>query len=153
MLTPLKTRMLDLLRYAGSGGISGDDLYRIAYDGQLPRYQGGHAGRGEQRQRASLKANVWQLNQTLRGTGWRIVGSQCAGGWYRLQRQSDAAAKQAEVNKPAVARETLCRCGTPIRVGLTWCDSCRRHVRREAAKRAARSRRRKITLAKIGARI
>jgi hypothetical protein len=46
-----------------------------------------------------------------------------------------------------------CRCGKPIRVGLTWCDDCRRNVRREAAKRAARSRRRKITLAKIGVRI
>jgi hypothetical protein len=36
-----------------------------------------------------------------------------------------------------------CRCGTPIRVGLAWCDACRRIMRREAAKKAARSRKRK----------
>jgi hypothetical protein len=44
------------------------------------------------------------------------------------------------------ATTNACRCGKPIRVGLTWCDDCRRHIRREAAKRAARSRKR-ITLA------
>jgi predicted amidophosphoribosyltransferase len=52
------------------------------------------------------------------------------------------------------ATSAQCRgCGAPIRVGLTWCNDCRRHVRREAAKRAARSRQRKVTLAKIGVRI
>jgi hypothetical protein len=46
------------------------------------------------------------------------------------------------------ATKAYCRCGKSIRVGLTWCDDCRRVVRREAAKRAAHTRRRKVTLAK-----
>jgi hypothetical protein len=48
---------------------------------------------------------------------------------------------------PKASRETKCRCGKPIRAGLTWCDDCRRRVRREAAKHAARSRKR-VTLAR-----
>jgi hypothetical protein len=41
------------------------------------------------------------------------------------------------------ATKAECRkCGAPIRIGLTFCDPCRRLARREANKRAARSRER-----------
>lgn len=89
-LSPLKARIFDLVRRAGVGGISGDALFAVIYDGQLPRYRGGHAGRGEGRQRTTLKANIAQINVALADAGWRIRGSRCAGGWYWLERQEAA---------------------------------------------------------------
>ncbi len=89
-MSPLKERILNAVRRAGVDGIAGDDLFSIVYDGALPRYRGGHAGRGESRQRAALKSNVHQLNQQIAGTGYRIVGERCAGGRYRLVRTTNA---------------------------------------------------------------
>jgi hypothetical protein len=82
-MTPLKDRIYHLIRRAGPAGISGDDLFAIAYDGRLPRYQGGRAGPGETRQRSALKSNVYQLNKQIAANGHRIVGR---GGTYRLIR-------------------------------------------------------------------
>jgi hypothetical protein len=85
-VTPLTERLLHLLKLAGPSGISGDELFRIVYDGQLPRYQGGHRGKDEQRQRSALKALVWRLNMELQYEGLQVVGEKCAGGWYQLKR-------------------------------------------------------------------
>jgi hypothetical protein len=85
-LPPLKERILSLIRRAGPTGITGDDLFAIAYDEHLPRYRGGHKGRYETRARSALKANIYQINQLIQATGYRIVGSNCPGGWYRLVR-------------------------------------------------------------------
>lgn len=83
-LTPLKQRIYDVVRRAAWHGISGDRLFAIVFDGRLPRYQGGRSGRGETRQRSTLKSNIWQINQQLRGQ--RIIGSKCSGGWYWLKK-------------------------------------------------------------------
>jgi site-specific DNA-methyltransferase (adenine-specific) len=72
------------VRRAGLDGISGDDLFALVYDGQLPRYRGGRTGRNETRDRRALKAQIWRINQLLKREGLRIRGSQCAGGQYRL---------------------------------------------------------------------
>jgi hypothetical protein len=83
-MTPLKNRLLSLVRRAGPDGISGDDLFRVAYDGQVQRYRGGRAGRDETRQRATLKANIHQLNKLIAAEGLHIRGERCPGGHYRL---------------------------------------------------------------------
>jgi hypothetical protein len=83
-MTPLKNRVLTLIRRAGPNGISGDDLFAIIYDGQLPCYRGGHAGRDETRQRTTLKANIHQLNKSIAANGIRVCGERCPGGHYRL---------------------------------------------------------------------
>src|SRR6516162_7569645 len=72
-VTPLKLRIFELVRRAGPGGIGGDDLFAIVYDGQLPRYRGGHDGRGGTRQRNTLKSNIYQINRQL--VDYRIVCS------------------------------------------------------------------------------
>jgi hypothetical protein len=82
-MTPLKDRIFQLIRRAGVDGIEGDLLFAIVYDGRLPRYRGGHAGRDETRQRDSLKANICQLNKQIAADGLRIAGR---GGTYRLIR-------------------------------------------------------------------
>ena len=96
-LPPLKARILDLIQCAGTSGISGDDLWRIAYDGRLPRYRGGRNGRNETRQRPTLKANIWQINQVLADVGWHIRAERCAGGWYYLERKHECAATEGSI--------------------------------------------------------
>jgi hypothetical protein len=83
-MTPLKQRIFEIVRRAGPDGIAGDVLFDLVYDGRTPRYRGGHHGRDESRARATLNANIYQLNQQL--DGHRIVGERCAGGRYRLVR-------------------------------------------------------------------
>jgi hypothetical protein len=85
-LTPLQERIFKAVGRAGVAGISCDDLFALVCDGQLPHYRGGHHGPGESQQRTALKANIWHLNKLIEGRGVRIVGSHCAGGWYRLER-------------------------------------------------------------------
>ena len=87
-MSPLKERILSLIRRSGAAGIDGDDLFAIAFDDQLPRYRGGHKGQGETRARSALKANVYQINQQIKSAGYRIVGSRCRGGHYWLRRKA-----------------------------------------------------------------
>jgi hypothetical protein len=75
-LPPRKASIFDLVRRAGVDGIAGDDLMRIAYDHQLPRYR----GRGESRARPTFGRSIKQSR------GHRIRGEGCAGGHYRLTR-------------------------------------------------------------------
>jgi hypothetical protein len=88
MMTPLKQRILMLIRRAGPGGISGDDLFAIVYDGQLPRYHGGHKDYARTA-RTALKVHIYQLNKLIAQDGYLIRGSHCQGGWYQLQRADD----------------------------------------------------------------
>ena len=83
-LTPLPERSFNAVGRAGVAGIFGDELFALVYDGQLPRFQGSHHGRGGGQQRTTPKANIWHLNKRIKARGLRIVGSPCAGGWYRL---------------------------------------------------------------------
>jgi len=69
-MSPLKARVFDLIRRAGSGGISARDIHRIAFADR----------------RASLmtvRAHVWQINEAIAETGYRIEGR---GGGFRLRR-------------------------------------------------------------------
>lgn len=96
-MTPLKQRIVTLLIIAGSHGISGDDLFRLVYDGRtrgssnytghgssLRWGTGGQRGPGEKLppQREALKAHICQINKQLEHH--RIVGSPEPGGWYTL---------------------------------------------------------------------
>jgi hypothetical protein len=83
-MTPLKKRIYEIVRRAGPDGIAGDVLFDLVYDGRTQRYRGGHHGRDETQQRSALKANIYQINQHIKVAGYRIVGSRCAGGRYRL---------------------------------------------------------------------
>lgn len=64
-LTPLKTRLFDAIRRAGSDGITSDQLINEL---ALPIT------------RATLKAHVYQINELLAETDYRIIGR----GGYRL---------------------------------------------------------------------
>jgi hypothetical protein len=58
-MSPLKARIFDAIKRAGNTGISADDLWGIAF-----------AGRS--RSRETLKAHVWQINDMLAATDWRV---------------------------------------------------------------------------------
>jgi hypothetical protein len=90
-LPPLKARILPLIRRAGPADIGGGDQFAIAYDDHLPRYRGGHKGRGASQARTTLKAHTCQINQQL--NGYRIVGERCAlavgSDWFACNGPSD----------------------------------------------------------------
>ena len=65
-LTPLKARIFDAIRRAGPAGIGGD---AIIQELGLPVSQ------------TTIKAHVWQINDRLAETGYRIDGH----GGYRLR--------------------------------------------------------------------
>jgi hypothetical protein len=73
-LTGLKTRIFDAIERAGVDGIATPDLFDIIFvsDSRRPSIR-------------TLKSHVWQINQTLRGTGVHIYGR---GGAMRLVRIS-----------------------------------------------------------------
>lgn len=60
-LTPLKARIFDLIRRAGPDGIAGEDLFALTLAARRA-------------QRSTLKAHVWQINDAIEGTGYRIHG-------------------------------------------------------------------------------
>jgi hypothetical protein len=61
-VSPLKTRILALIRRAGPCGIDVDDLFILTYaDDRCPRGKGIR----EERSRTTLKAHVGQLNREL----------------------------------------------------------------------------------------
>jgi hypothetical protein len=61
-LPPFKARLIDLLRQAGDIGASSEELRGDLYRGYA-RY----------RSVLSVKAHVWQINEILEETDWRIV--------------------------------------------------------------------------------
>lgn len=72
-LTPLKARIYDAVKRAGPDGIAWHDLFALIY--------GGCVRGSTSRQR--LKSHVWQINDLLEDSGWRIGGY---GGTYILRR-------------------------------------------------------------------
>lgn len=77
-MTPLQSRIFWALRRGPSEGMSGDDLFDVAYSYQVPPLKWMHKGRS----RTALKAHVSLLRKELKDL--QIVGSRCEGGWYRL---------------------------------------------------------------------
>jgi hypothetical protein len=67
-LTAFKARLFDLVRRGGVDGIHAEDLYSLFYP------DGGGS-------RQTLKAHVWQINETIADEGYRIDGR---GSFYRL---------------------------------------------------------------------
>ena len=67
-LSPLKVRIFDIIRRAGIDGIAADDLVGLAYDGR------------DKPSRNGLKSHIWQINDVISDTGFRIAGH----GTYRL---------------------------------------------------------------------
>jgi hypothetical protein len=70
-LTPLKARIFDLIQRGGEDGIAVDDLFNIVFpDGSVKR--------------DTLKSHVWQINDAIEDSGYRIKGNGAVGGAYRL---------------------------------------------------------------------
>ena len=62
MLTPFKASILDLITGAGDLGVSSDELWRELYrDHPKPP------------NKLTIKAHVWQINELLAGTDYRII--------------------------------------------------------------------------------
>jgi hypothetical protein len=57
-LPPLKARLFDLVKRAGTGGISTADL-RLAFD-------------DNRRSSVTIKSHIWQTNELLEDAGYRI---------------------------------------------------------------------------------
>jgi len=69
-MSPLKAHLVDVVLRAGPDGISSDDLHRIVF--------------GDRRVvRKTLYAHVWQINDAMMDTGYRITGR---GGFFRLHK-------------------------------------------------------------------
>jgi hypothetical protein len=81
-LPPLKARIFDLIMRGGEDGILASDLLNIAYVDQPATG------------RKVLSSHVFQINEAIEDTGYRIVGRSGRVGIYRLinKRQRRAAA-------------------------------------------------------------
>jgi hypothetical protein len=86
-LPDLKARIFDLVARAGAAGISGEDLFAIAYNDDAPIGKGIRL----QRSRKTLKSHVGQINELIEDSGYRIF---CSGrnptSTYRLARVGGA---------------------------------------------------------------
>lgn len=65
-LTPLKARIFDIIKRAGDAGIDRHDLFNIVF-GDDDAHQRRHSF-------ATLKSHLWQINEQLEGTNFRIAG-------------------------------------------------------------------------------
>lgn len=98
-LSPIECRIYTLVRRAGPDGVGGHDLFSMVYDEMSAYAPWAHLSR----QRNTLKAHVYQINQKLKGE--RIVGSKCAGGWYTLKQLARPLPKSASA--PDLSRSVL----------------------------------------------
>jgi hypothetical protein len=64
-LTPLKARIFDAVRRGGRDGIDRADLFELIFG-------------GEPHSRETLKAHIFQINELLEDTGYRITGHSVA---------------------------------------------------------------------------
>jgi hypothetical protein len=76
-LSPLKTRIFDLVRGAGELGIASEEISQIIYDGQATR--------------ACVRNHIHQINDALAGTDFEIRGDGALRGRFRLLKRKDAA--------------------------------------------------------------
>ena len=65
-LPPLKARIFDLIQRGGRNGIDKRDIFDIAFDDQ-PKAK-----------LATLKTHIWQINELIADSGYRIVGHSVA---------------------------------------------------------------------------
>jgi hypothetical protein len=72
-MSPFKARLFDIVERAGLDGIASDDLFSVLF-----------ADRGVTRK--SMRAHIWQINDALADTGYRIRWR----GEYRLERIEEA---------------------------------------------------------------
>jgi hypothetical protein len=82
-LPELKARIFDLVKRGGRGGIAGEDLFALVYNGNALAGKGIRHGRD----RKTLKSHIGQINELIEDAGYRIV---CSGrnstSTYRLQK-------------------------------------------------------------------
>jgi hypothetical protein len=60
-LTPLKCEIFDAIKRAGELGVSSEELRQDLYADRRPVRE------------VTIKAHIWQLNDALEDTGWRIT--------------------------------------------------------------------------------
>jgi hypothetical protein len=70
-LTPLKARIFDAV--SRRPGITWDDISRVAFGGEACR--------------ETVKAHIWQINETLAAADVEIKGARGPHGGYRLERR------------------------------------------------------------------
>jgi len=74
-LTPLKARIFDLVKRSGIDGIEHRELFNMAFSNTPPK----------RRTQKTVKSHVWQINDAISDSGFRICGH---GGFYRLIREA-----------------------------------------------------------------
>ena len=60
-LPPLKARIFDIVKRAGRDGIDRDELFRLVFGDRKVK-------------RSCLKAHIWQINDLLEDSGYRLDG-------------------------------------------------------------------------------
>lgn len=75
--SPLKTRIIDIVKRSGGVGISGDDLGRMIYGDDSGRMLYGSASYSDR-----IKNHIHQLNTMLVHQDWRVRGTKHYG--YKL---------------------------------------------------------------------
>ena len=71
-LPEFKARIFDLVSRSGRDGISWDDLFALVYDGdRVTRIK---SQQREKQARTALKAHIYQINEAIRDSGYRIIG-------------------------------------------------------------------------------
>ena len=78
-LTQLKAHIFDLIKRAGDNGISSGDINAIVFEGRASPH--------------TVKAHVWQINESLTETGIEIRGGD---GFFRLAKRREAELVQWE---------------------------------------------------------
>jgi hypothetical protein len=73
-LTPIKVRIFDVIRRAGEGGVSAEVLSQLIFHHPDAK--------------AAIKSHVWQINERIEDTGWKIVPTNPRYG-YRLKQRTE----------------------------------------------------------------
>jgi hypothetical protein len=76
-LTPLKARIVDVIKQAGEVGISSEAVMRLLYLDRNPVST------------RTIKAHVWQINDLLEATDWVIASDRRR--WYLRRHRRKAA--------------------------------------------------------------
>jgi hypothetical protein len=72
-LTPIKAHIFDLVKAAGNTHITCERINNLVFDGRS-RYE-------------VIKSHIWQINDLIEDTGWKIVGERGYG--YRLEQRME----------------------------------------------------------------
>jgi DNA-binding winged helix-turn-helix (wHTH) protein len=88
-MTRLKARIFDLVRRGGRDGIDREDLFDIVFS-------------GTGRRRATLKSHLYQINELIEDTGYRITGRSAV----RLEKLDDNEMTSASTDPTAISTAT-----------------------------------------------